>query len=84
VNRDPGAFVNPDVFDIDRTDEARHLALGFGAHQCIGQHLAKVEVEVALTGLLTRIPTLALAVPASEVEPVTGGVEGIAALPVTW
>ncbi|MFD8705615.1 cytochrome P450 [Kitasatospora sp. NPDC059648] len=85
LNRDPEAFEEPDTFDITRSSESRHLALGFGVHQCIGQHLAKAEIEVALTALLTRFPTLRLAVPADQV-PLrdTGGLEGVSALPVTW
>ncbi|MFI9274315.1 cytochrome P450 [Kitasatospora sp. NPDC052896] len=85
LNRDPEAFEEPDAFDIRRGNTIRHLALGFGVHQCIGQHLARVEIEVALEALFTRIPTLRLAVPAAEV-PLrdTAGLEGVSELPVTW
>ena len=50
------AFVeNPDTLDIDRNTRG-HLGFGFGVHQCIGQNLARVELQVALHTLVRRLP----------------------------
>ncbi|MDX3839818.1 hypothetical protein [Streptomyces europaeiscabiei] len=45
----------------------KHLALGFGAHQCLGRHLARTGLRIGLRGLFERFPTLRLAAPAQEV-----------------
>lgn len=85
ANRDPAHFPLPDRFDIDR-DAAGHLAFGHGRHMCLGQHLARFELELALLGLLERFPTLALAVPDDEVALYHGDHQlyGVHALPVVW
>ncbi|WP_028924282.1 cytochrome P450 [Pseudonocardia acaciae] len=85
ANRDPDRFPNPHALDIRRQD-GRHLAFGHGIHQCLGQQLARVEMRVAFPALLTRFPTLRLAVPADEValRPETADVYGVKNLPVTW
>jgi cytochrome P450 len=59
ANRDPLRFPNPDVLDIRRRASG-HLGFSFGIHQCLGQHLARSEMRVALPALLTRFPTLRL------------------------
>jgi hypothetical protein len=60
--RDETAFRRPDVFDISRTDQRRlHLAFGGGPHRCIGEALARAELEEGLAALTTRIPQLRLA-----------------------
>jgi cytochrome P450 len=79
------AFVDhPDVFDIDRNPRG-HLGFGFGVHQCIGQNLARVELQVALRSLARRLPGLRLAVPPEELS-FAGQQEiyTIHELPVTW
>lgn len=60
ANRDPEVFDNPDELDIHRSAR-HHVAFGFGVHQCLGQPLARAELEVAYPALLRRFPTLALA-----------------------
>jgi pentalenic acid synthase len=54
-------------------------------HQCLGQNLARVELEVALAALFGRIPTLRLAVPVEELalRPAST-IHGVNELPVTW
>ncbi|WP_411096422.1 cytochrome P450 [Streptomyces sp. 020-2-3H-GM] len=84
MNRDPGAFERPDELDI-RRPAGRHVAFGYGIHQCIGQNLARAEMEIALATLFRRVPTLKLAVPAEQV-PVNAPfvLQGVSELPVTW
>ena len=83
ANRDEDAFENPNQVDINR--KARHhIAFGFGIHQCLGQPLARVELEVVYSTLYRRIPTLALAVPFEDIEFKNSLVYGVKALPVTW
>ncbi len=85
ANRDPGRFADPHTLDLGRQDGG-HLAFGHGIHQCLGQQLARVEMRAAFPALVTRFPTLRLAVPAEEVvlRPETADVYGVKSLPVTW
>ncbi|UKY51281.1 cytochrome P450 [Streptomyces inhibens] len=84
ANRDPEKFPDPDTLDL-RRKATGHLGFGHGIHQCLGQQLARVEMRVALPALLTRFPTLRLAVPADEVPLRTGmNIYGVHRLPVTW
>jgi cytochrome P450 len=75
---------HPDAFDIDRNPRG-HLGFGFGVHQCIGQNLARVELQVAFSTLFRRLPGLRLDVPAEELS-FAGEQEiyTIHELPVTW
>ncbi|MFI9007801.1 cytochrome P450 [Actinosynnema sp. NPDC053489] len=83
-NRDPYQYPRPEVLDVNRP-RGPHLAFGHGVHQCLGQQLARVEMAVAFTGLLTRLPGLRLAVPAADV-PMRDDmlVYGVHSLPITW
>ncbi|GAA4818577.1 cytochrome P450 [Streptomyces ziwulingensis] len=83
ANRDPRRFDAPDSLDLRRIATG-HLAFGHGIHQCLGQQLARVEMQVAYRALITRFPTLRLAVPPEEVLPRTGIVRGVQQLPVAW
>jgi cytochrome P450 len=84
ANRDPGQFANPDELDIHRRGN-HHVAFGFGVHQCLGQPLARLELQIAYPALLRRFPDLRPAVPVEEIpfrdEMV---VYGVHALPVRW
>lgn len=59
ANRDETVFEDPDTFSLDRKQK-RHTSFGYGPHICIGQHLAKLEMRMALNGLLDRLPGLRL------------------------
>ena len=84
-DRDPAVFENPDVLDIRRPNAKAHVAFGYGIHQCLGQHLSRMELRYAIPALLRRIPNLRLAVPFEELKFRDGAtVYGVAALPVAW
>ncbi|MFD8492871.1 cytochrome P450 [Amycolatopsis sp. NPDC059657] len=84
ANRDESLFTDPERFDITR-DSRRHLAFGFGVHQCVGQPLARVELRSALGTLLRRLPDLRLAVPDDQLEYRTDkAVYGVREMPVLW
>jgi len=66
ANRDPRMYTNPDVLDFER-GAFRHVAFGWGIHQCLGQNVARAELTSVLTKTLQRFPDLRLAVPLDEV-----------------
>lgn len=57
ANRDPEAFADPERFDVGR-EPNDHIAFGGGPHFCLGAHIARIEIEVILRELLTRLPGL--------------------------
>ncbi|MBO0657256.1 cytochrome P450 [Streptomyces triculaminicus] len=67
AHRDPARYPDPDRFDIRREDIA-HLALGHGMHYCLGAPLARMEIQIGLSTLLRRLPTIALAVPDTQLS----------------
>ncbi|WP_405956073.1 cytochrome P450 [Streptomyces phaeochromogenes] len=74
----------PTALDITR-DARRHVAFGYGTHQCLGQTLARVELQIILTTLLHRLPALRLAVPPTQLTYNQNNiVYGLRALPVAW
>jgi cytochrome P450 len=72
ANRDPDVFADPDRVDLTRESAVRHIAFGYGPHQCVGQHQARLELQVALPALVERFPTLDLAVPVEDVPWLSG------------
>jgi cytochrome P450 len=84
ANRDPAAFPDPDKLDLHRSAR-HHVAFGYGIHQCLGQNLARLELEIVLTTLFTRIPDLRLAAPFETLPFKTDAILfGLHNLPVTW
>jgi cytochrome P450 len=60
ANRDPTKFDRPDVLDLARSPN-EHIAFGTGPHGCLGQHIARVEIDAILVEVLSRMNDLALA-----------------------
>jgi cytochrome P450 len=84
ANRDESAF--PDATTLDtRRDPRHHVAFGYGVHQCIGQNLARVELDVTLRTLFSRVPGLRLAAALDDLPFKRDSIfYGIDELPVTW
>lgn len=80
-NRDEEVFENPDVFDIRRTPN-RQLAFGFGAHLCLGQHLARMEMRILFEELLPRLKRVRLDGEARMTE--SWFVNGLKSLPIAF
>ena len=59
-NRDEEVFEEPDAFRVERKPN-RHLAFGYGAHLCLGQHLAKMEMRILFEELFKRLESLEFA-----------------------
>jgi cytochrome P450 len=84
ANRDERLFPDPDTLDI-RRDAAPHVAFGYGIHQCLGQVLARAELQIVLGTLFSRLPGLRLAVPFDELRfRHDMFVYGVYELPLTW
>lgn len=84
INRDADVFPRAETLDWDRPAR-HHLAFGFGVHQCLGQNLARAELDIAMRSLFERLPNLRLAVPAQEIPHKPGDtIQGMLELPVAW
>jgi hypothetical protein len=62
ANRDPRRWDEPDSFDLKR-DPSGHVGFGMGIHQCVGQHIARLEASAVLTALARRVETIEIAGP---------------------
>jgi hypothetical protein len=82
ANRDPEAFEDPDVVQLDRAHN-RHVAFGSGIHRCAGSNLARMELTVALEEWLHRIPSFSLE-EGKEITWAGGQVRGPRILPVVF
>lgn len=84
ANHDETAFENPQKFDITRR-AAHHVAFSYGNHQCLGQPLARLELQTVFGSLFERIPTLRFAIPQEEIKGKGDHfVQGLQTLPITW
>lgn len=82
ANRDPRQFADADTFVIDR-EANRHCAFGIGVHRCLGSHLARLEIRVAIEEWLARIPEFSIPEGAVITQHV-GGAAGLDTLPLVW
>ncbi|AGL17275.1 cytochrome P450 [Actinoplanes sp. N902-109] len=84
ANRDPLLVSDPDRLDVSRPIGG-HLGFGAGVHHCLGAQLARVELQEALHGLLTRLPGLRIDVPPTELRFKDGMIlRSLHSLPVRW
>lgn len=84
ANRDPELFPEPDKFDVQR-DAAGHVAFGFGIHQCLGQVLARAELQIVYQTVFNKLPNLRLAVPFEKLRfRHDMFVYGVHELPLAW
>jgi cytochrome P450 len=84
ANRDPEHFTDPGTLDL-RRHATGHVAFGHGIHQCLGQQLARVEMQVGFPALFERFPTLRLAVAPDEIPTRDDMlIYGVHRLPVAW
>lgn len=85
ANRDPSVYPDPDRLDLSRRPAATHLSFGHGMHHCIGNMLSRLELEIAIEGLVRRFPNLRLAVPEDRLPWRDGEINhSLAGLPVIW
>ncbi|HEY1972132.1 MAG TPA: cytochrome P450 [Pseudonocardia sp.] len=81
-NRDPEVFDSPDRFIADRTPN-RHLSFGHGNHKCLGQHFARLQMEVIISTVIRRLPDYRI--DESRISRYQGPiVDGIKELPITF
>ncbi|MEU9702882.1 cytochrome P450 [Streptomyces sp. NPDC047981] len=84
ANHDPAVFPDPDRLVLDRPGAA-HISFGHGIHYCLGAHLARLELQITLERVTTRLPGLRLAVPERELRWRSREFfSGLKALPVAW
>ncbi|MCX4911485.1 cytochrome P450 [Streptomyces sp. NBC_00878] len=84
ANHDETVFPDANTLDL-RRESRSHVAFGYGVHQCIGQNLARLELDVVYTTLFRRLPTLRLAAPVEELRFKDDAiVYGLYELPVAW
>jgi cytochrome P450 len=81
ANTDALEFPDPELIDFERAAN-RHLAFGAGLHRCLGSHLARLEMRVALDELHRRVP--AYAIKPGETPVYTMGIRGVEYLPLVW
>lgn len=85
ANWDPKKFPNPDHLELERPEADDNLAFGYGRHQCVGQQLARAELQIVFSTLLRRVPTLRLATTIDNIAYKNDKLAyGVYELPVTW
>jgi cytochrome P450 len=83
-NWDPDFAVRPEHFDIDRNTRGQ-LGFGYGVHQCLGQNLARAEMQIAFATVARRLPELRITVAAEDLKYHNEKeIYGIRELPVSW
>lgn len=81
ANRDPETFPDPDVLDFGRDNLAKHVAFGAGIHRCLGSHLARRELRLAIAAIC-ELGTFELLIPGEDVQYRPGPARGPVELPV--
>jgi cytochrome P450 len=81
ANRDEAVYTEPNAFRIDRK-EGKQIAFGFGAHVCLGQHLARMEMSALFRKLLARVEHIELAGEPQYTQAVFVG--GLKSLPIRY
>ena len=85
ANWDAKAFAEPERLYLHRSGAGQHVAFGYGRHQCVGQQLARAELQIVFHTLFRRIPTLELAAPIEDIPFKHDRLAyGVYELPVTW
>jgi cytochrome P450 len=85
ANHDPAVFDDPGRFDIHRKTDPQHVAFSYGIHQCLGQPLARLELQVVFETIFGRFPGLRLAIPYEQLQYKQDVfVFGLESLPVAW
>jgi len=85
ADRDDEVFEHAEELEFRRPNARFHNAFGFGIHQCLGQHLARLELQTVIPALVTRFSDLQLAVPAEDLRFGEHMFNfGIEELPLTW
>lgn len=82
ANLDKSVYENPLEFDMDR-NEKPHLGFGVGPHRCVGSHLARLEMRVAIEELLKAVPQFRLD-PDQPIEPNVGMTYGLDTVSIIW
>jgi cytochrome P450 len=81
ANRDADVFENPAQFDVAR-DPNPHLAFGWGPHFCLGASLARAEIRILFSELLSRLPDIEVSGPVRRLRSAT--VNSIKSMPVSF
>jgi cytochrome P450 len=81
AGNDPAMFAEPEKIDFAR--KPRHVSFGYGPHLCIGMHLARREMRIAMEEALAVLPGFRIA-PGAEIESFCSGIIGPEALPLVW
>lgn len=84
ANRDESMFADADTLDLTRVNARQHVAFGYGIHQCLGQPLARMELQVVLPEVFRRLPNLRVAEGSEVIYKPTAAAYGAARMPVTW
>ena len=83
ANRDPAVYAEPNALDV-RRDASGHLAFGHGLHQCLGASFARAGLQLGLSTLFRRLPSLRITAPLESLALSTSAAYGVRSLPVAW
>ena len=85
ANYDEEVFPSPHTLDVSRPEARRHLTFGYGAHGCLGQPLARMELSEVFSTIFDRLPGLRVNIPLEQVDFKKEAVfYGLRSLPVSW